>query len=143
MAAGGTAARDEKMRLAREIVSQFHGAQAAEEAQTEFARVFSRGEQPEALPEDVPWDVLPFVDSVIAVGISPEEIARQGSRSIKLATLLVQLGVTTSLSEARRLIDQGAVEIDGKIVTQKIVRVKPGAAIRVGKHRFLRIVETG
>jgi tyrosyl-tRNA synthetase len=148
-----------KKRLAGDIVTQYHGPEAAERAGQEFERVFQRREPPEAagvevpwrelpfaeeLPEeagiDVPWRELPFAD-LITVGVSPADVLREKGAPVLLATLLSQsLGL--SMSEARRLQAQGAIEADGRRITKSIVNVRPGTVIRVGKHRFLRIVDT-
>ncbi len=129
---------DHKLRLGREIVSQFHSPQAAEAAQAEFQRVFSERREPTQV-EEIGWDSLPFVDTVITIGVSAEEV-RSLDAPIKLATLLLQMGMVGSVSDARRLVKQGAVEIDGKVVTGVTGRVVRGSIIRIGKHRFLRVV---
>lgn len=110
---------DHKMRLAREIVSQFHGQAAAEDAEAEFVRVFRRRERP---GEDVPAIAL----------------AKGG---YSLPYIIHQSGLAPSKEEARRLVNGGAVEINGHQVTVHAVELKPGDVIRVGKHRFLRIVD--
>lgn len=62
------------------------------------------------------------------------------SATIKLPDLLSRfLGM--SKSEARRLLRDRAIKIDGEVVTSMIVVVKPGSVVRVGKHHFLRIGE--
>ena len=121
---GGTGARDAKMRLAREIVSQFHGAEAGDEAEHEFRRVFSKREAPaEAL--DLP-------------------VAFNGAASmeIDLTEALVSAGVAASKSDVRRLVSQGAVEADDVPVKDFRASVREGTIIRVGKHRFVRVVDT-
>src|SRR3989304_3623598 len=112
---GGAKARDAKARLAREVVSQFHGADAAEEANAGFERTFRKRELPEEAIE-VSWNDLPFVDVMLTVGVSPVEVIAARGAPIKLATLFVQQRGAPSLSEARRLIQQGAVELDGRVV---------------------------
>jgi tyrosyl-tRNA synthetase len=123
VAKGGAGARDAKMRLAREIVGQYHGKQAAEAAEAEFRRVFSEGETPDA----------------------PTEFAVQFNGAaeveIDLSEALVQSGIASSNSDVRRLVSQGAVEVDGKRVRETRLEVRRDAVIRVGKHRFLRIVD--
>jgi len=116
-----------KMRLAREIVGQFHGAEAAREAEERFTKVFRRRELPEEMQELViPKTVLETGE--IAANLFP--------------SLLKELGVVASASEARRLIGQGAVEIDGqRIALDSVVHLGRGSIIRVGRHRFLRIVD--
>jgi tyrosyl-tRNA synthetase len=110
--------RDLKMRLAREIVAQFHSEEAAMEAEEEFIRVFQREELPSELP------TLALEDEKI----SPID-------------LLVAAGLVQSRSEARRLIDQGGVRLDGEQVKGiEPVQVKDGAVLRVGRRRFVRLV---
>ena len=114
-----------KKRLAREIVAQFHSETAVQAAEQEFARTFQRGESPEEALEV----------AVKSVG---------GKLAVDVLALLVDAGLTPSKAEARRLVRQGAVEIDGdKISPQQAseVVVHDGSIVRVGKHRFLRIVD--
>jgi tyrosyl-tRNA synthetase len=116
-----------KMCLAREIVTQFHSAEAAREAEERFTKVFRRREQPEEVQEIV----------------VPKAVLEAGEIASNLfPSLLKGLGVVPSTSEARRLISQGAVEIDGQRVTlEGTVSLQVGSIIRVGKHRFLRVVD--
>jgi len=109
--------RDLKMRLAREIVAQFHSKEAAAEAEEEFVRVFQRGELPRELETiRVSREVIPPID------------------------LLVEAGMARTRSEARRLIDQGGVRLDGERVQGlEPVRIREGAVLRVGKRRFVRL----
>ncbi|MCH8814348.1 MAG: tyrosine--tRNA ligase [Chloroflexi bacterium] len=121
---------EHKKRLAREIVTQFHSETDAQEAESHFVRTFSQGEISAELATEIPSDRLPLAD-------------RDGpadSFSVKLPALLTQHGAASSTSEARRLIQQRAVEIDGEIVTDTVATVKVGSTLRVGKHRFLRVV---
>jgi len=120
----GARARDAKMRLAREIVSQFHSAAEALEAEEEFQRVFSRREAPE---------------EAIDLGVA---FNGSGSVEVDLTQALVDAGVVASKAEVRRLVSQGAIEADGSRVGEPRVRVRPGAVIRIGKHRFVRIVDS-
>ena len=137
---GGAQAMDHKMRLARDIVAQFHSEQDAQAAQDEFVRVFRERETPvEAI--EIPFDSLPFVGTATTVGVSLPVPVQELARPVKLAALLVESGAARSSSEARRLIEQRAVEVDGRVVTGPAAKVKPGSVIRVGKHRFLRIVD--
>jgi tyrosyl-tRNA synthetase len=110
---------DIKKRLAQDIVTQFHGTQAAKEADDHFARVFQRRETPE--------EVVPLRPS--------------GANGSTLTAELTEAGLTKSRSEARRLLAQGAIEIDGKTVTEdiEIAKVKKGSIIKVGKRRFAQI----
>jgi tyrosyl-tRNA synthetase len=108
--------RDNKMWLGREIISIYHGAAAAQAAQNEFVTVFSQG----GLPEDM------------ATFKAPERI-------MGLARLLLAAGLAPSNKEARRLIEQGAVQWNGE------KRTDPGdldlgldGVLKVGR-RFCRI----
>jgi tyrosyl-tRNA synthetase len=132
-----------KKRLAREIVSMFHGEPSAQDAEREWVRVFQRNEPSEQIARSVPWKQLPFMDTTILVGISEREFLsdiKSRGATVKAATFLMQeLGV--SMAEARRLLDQGAVEVDGEKVSSRTLRLKVGSFVRVGKHHFLRIVD--
>ena len=112
---------EHKRRLAHDIVGQFHGAAAADAAQAEFSRVFSAGAQP---------------DEVAEYGIS----FTGDTETVDIPELLATSGVVPSKGEARRLVQQGAVEADGARVVELRWPVRNGTVLRVGKHRFLRIV---
>lgn len=111
---------DHKLRLAGEIVTQFHSPGAADAARAEFQRVFSAREQ----PQDVPEFALVFDGD---------------PATVDMVAVLVDSGLASSRSEARRLVTQGAVEVDGARVTGLQWPVRPGAIIRAGKHRFVRL----
>lgn len=110
---------DIKKRLAQDIVTQFHGIEAAKEADEHFTRVFQRRETPEEV-----------------VQLRPS-----GANGSTLTAELTEAGLTKSRSEARRLLAQGAIEIDGKTVTEdiEIAKVKKGSIIKIGKRRFAQI----
>jgi len=115
--------RDVKMRLAREITSVYHGPEAALQAEEEFKRIFQQGD----LPDDIP-------DFVIT-----QNMLENGT--IRMDKLLVQAGLTTSASEAKRLISQGGVKIDGQKVENSLYEYAPvaGNIIRVGKRKFIKV----
>lgn len=123
MAGGSLNPRDAKMRLARELVTMYHDAAAAEEAEKEFIKVFSRREMPDDIPE-VPLDPGDLADG-----------------QVSLVQLLSKLDMVSSNSEARRLIRQGAVRVDGQRITDEkaMVEVRHGTVVRAGKRRFARI----
>jgi len=110
-----------KKRLAREIVTQLYSQKAASEAEAHFVKVFQKRELPEEIPE-VRIQSLPYMN---------------------LQEILVKAGLAPSRSDAKRLIEQDAVEIDGKKVTANITPIKSGSIIKVGKRRFVRVVDTG
>ncbi|MEX2158323.1 MAG: tyrosine--tRNA ligase [Dehalococcoidia bacterium] len=133
-----------KKRLAREIVAQFHGEAAAQEAEGEFAMTY-RDHQ------DGEYIFLPEGTVDVVIGGQANEV--------NLAKLLVEAALASSATDARRLIRQGAVQLFGegsgippwetsvRVVSPKRIdsptlSVKPGDVLRVGKHRFLRIVDS-
>ena len=115
--AEGRNPRDVKFELASEIVARFHGTQAAEDAQRGFVQQFSKGQ----LPDDIPtYDVVADGDG------------------IPLTSVLRQTGLTTSTSEARRMIQQGAVKLDQQRVEDVALLLDRGSdvTVQVGKRRF-------
>jgi tyrosyl-tRNA synthetase len=109
-----------KHALARRLVARFHGASAAEAAADRFRRVVHEREAPSDVPE-----------TVVELG---------GKSVLGLLDILKRLGITQSSSEARRLVAQGAVELDGALVDDPTLRLAAGAyRIKVGKRRFARI----
>ena len=122
--ADGTAHPGEtKRRLAREIVTVYHDADAATAAEEEFDRLFKRHEAPEDVPE---------------VPLEPGD-------PVFLPAALKGAGLASSNSEARRLIDQGGVKIEGEPLASGAYELPRGGLIgkiaQVGKRRFVRFVE--
>jgi tyrosyl-tRNA synthetase len=112
--------RDVKVRFAKEIVSRFHSAAAAERAEVDFASRFREGEMPEEMPE---------------VTLKAPE------GGILIAQLLKQANLTPSTSEAQRMIEQGGVKLDGERVSDKGLKIPAGRTVvaQVGKRKFGRI----
>ena len=124
---GGEKVMENKMHLARDIVAWLHSESAAREAEERFERTFRKRELPQEAVREV---VIPA--ALLEAGEASPNI---------LPGLLKDLGVVPSVSEGRRLLRQGAIEVDGERVAVKTaVKLRPGSIIRVGKHRFLRIV---
>lgn len=121
VAAAGPAAGAAKRRVAREIVALYHGAEAGAAAEAHFDAVFRQG----AVPADVPEHPLDAADPV------------------HLPALLVELGFAPSSSAARRLVDQGAVRLDGGRVEPGRYDVPrgdlDGAVLAAGKRRQVRL----
>ncbi len=115
--------RDAKARLAREVVKLWHGPSAASEAERQFERVFVEKDTPESIPE---------------APLNRDELTQGKVRVIKL---LVLAGLVESNSEARRLISQGGVSINGDRINDvdADVPIKDGTVLRVGRRRFVRI----
>jgi tyrosyl-tRNA synthetase len=118
--AAGRNPRDIKVLLAQEIVERFHTRLAAEAALAEFNARFRQG----VLPED-----MPEVD-----------VSTPGG-SIAVPQLLKQAGLVEGTSEAMRMIQQGAVKLDGERINDKTAMVKAGTVVvaQVGKRKFARI----
>lgn len=114
--------RDAKMRLAREITTLYHSKEAAQKAEKQFKAVFQRG----GIPDD------------IATFIIPGEIISEDG--VDMARLIAKAGLAPSTSQARRLISQGAVKVNGeKIKEIKNSSLKDEDIIQVGKRNFIKI----
>ena len=116
----GANPRDYKVKLAQEIIERFHDKQAAELALTDFEARFKQG----AIPEDIQCLEL---------------TASNGQYAI--ANLLKDAGLTSSTSEAIRMIKQGALKIDGeKIANPKLlIPVNTEQVYQLGKRKFARV----
>ena len=117
-----------KKRLAHEIVRQFQGRQAADEAQEHFTQVFQKRE----IPKEIHTMELHTTSTIGANA----EVQRY------ITSLLSDAGLAKSRSEARRLLTQGAIEVDGKKVTTDKVILRDGSIIKVGKRGFLKMVDS-
>ncbi len=134
---------DHKMRLAREIVAQFHSESVAREAEERFDRTFRKREMPEDVEE---WRVsFATIPTVLRGSTQPVTEGGELPQADKvfhlLPWVLKESGLAPSMGEARRLIGQGAVEIDARRAEAEAAELRSGSIIRVGKHRFLRIVD--
>jgi tyrosyl-tRNA synthetase len=122
---GGRNPREVKVALARELVARFHGERAAEDAVEDFNARFRDG----GIPDDM-----------------PEVKIAAGAGGIAIAALLRQAGLTASIAEALRMIEQGGVKVDGEKVSDKALRFSAAATlvVQVGKRKFARVtIETG
>ena len=112
--------RDLKVELAKRIITDFHSRAAANAAEEEFNRVFKLKEAPDEIEE-----------------------RNVAARVWKLPRLLVETGLAPSMGEARRLIEQGGVRVDGERAALAEAEVElsadRAALIQVGKRRFLRV----
>lgn len=113
--------RDVKMSLAREVVAIYQGEEYSRPAEEAFKRVFQDQDLPETIPQ---YEV-------------------EGSAS--LVDLMVDSSLVASKSEARRLIKQGGVRLDGEVVedVSYTVERKTPVVLNVGKRRFLRLLPKG
>lgn len=112
--------RDLKRRLARTIVEQYYSKDAAIEAEENFDRIFVRKEIP---------------DEVIEVTID-------AATASNIISLLRYIGAAPSNSEARRLIDQGGVSINGEKITNvnQTIQIQNESIIKVGKRKFYKLI---
>lgn len=104
--------REAKLELAKIIVGMYHGEKEAEKAQTEFIRVVSHGEVPADRPKRKDLAGMPWLDG------------------------LVKSGVVTSKSEARRLIEQGGVSVNGNPVSDVNGTIPLGSTVKAGKRHY-------
>ncbi len=118
--AAGANPRDIKFLLAEEIITRFHDAAAAESAKQDFIARFARGAMPDEMPE-------------VTLEMEADRLG--------VAALLKQAGLTASTSESFRMIQQGAVKLDGEKVTDKGLELPRGSVVvaQVGKRKFARI----
>ncbi len=111
--------KDAKVLLAREIVTRFHDARAADAAEADFQNRAKGG-----IPDDIAE--VPLAGAPLSIG-----------------ALLKQAGLAPSTSEALRLIEQGGVRIDGAVVTDRGLKVAAGTCVvQVGKRKFARVTLT-
>jgi len=115
-----------KKRLAGEIVTQLYSEKEAKEADEHFEKVVQKKE----LPEEIKEHRLSF------------KALRFSTGEVDVRRLLTATGTAASASEASRLINQGAVEIGGKKVTRYQFQVSSGSVVKVGKHRFVKVINT-
>ncbi len=112
-----------KKRLAVELTDRFSGAGEGVKARAEFEKVFSKKDLPDDIPsKEIPWPA---------------------GQKMKLVNLMSASGVVTSNSEARRMIQQGAVEVNQnpvRDVDTELWAVADGYTLRVGKKRFVKVV---
>jgi tyrosyl-tRNA synthetase len=111
--------RDIKVLMAQELVTRFHSKQAAVDALSEFEARFQKG----VLPDDMPEISVAAVNGQLGI-----------AQMLKLANLV------SSTSEANRMIEAGAVKLDGEKISDKELQVPAGVVVaQVGKRKFARI----
>jgi tyrosyl-tRNA synthetase len=118
--AEGANPRDIKFELGLELVARFHGDAAAQQAQASFVKRFRGGE----MPEDIEEFCLESTDGVLGI-----------------ADILRSAGLVASNSEAFRMIQQGAVKVDGARITDRALVIDSGREhiFQVGKRKFARV----
>ena len=115
-----------KRDLAKNIVAAYYDEAAALEAEEAFDRLFKQHDVPEDVPE-------------YAADLTPNDEGK-----VYIAKLIHDAGLTNSVGDARRMIDQGGVKVNGEALEPKAYNVDPallsGAVIQVGKRKFVRLV---
>ena len=116
----GTNPRDIKFKLAHELVARFHSDSAAAQALQSFTAQFQKG----AKPEHIDTQTLTLIEDTIAIG-----------------NLLKETQLTSSTSEAMRLVKQGAVKVDDEKITDPKLQLDKGKSylVQVGKRKFLTV----
>jgi len=110
--------RDLKRELARTLVTMYHNQEAAESAQKEFDNIFIN----KGLPDEI------------------EEFSIGNNKEINILDLIVLVNFAPSKGEARRLVQQGGVSIDGEKIndSHQIIFLKSGMILKVGKRKFIK-----
>jgi len=106
--------REAKILIAYNIVKRFYGEKEAIKAKNEWDKVFSKGELPEQI----------------------EEVLGDG---MKLIDFITEHALASSSSEAKRLLDQGAVSINEEVIKEWGYMLKKGDIVRVGPRKFLKV----
>jgi tyrosyl-tRNA synthetase len=116
---GGRNPRDVKFLLCEEVIERFHSRADAVAAREEFIARFRQGEMPEEMPE---------------------KTLETGGDGIGIAAALSHCGLTSSNSEAFRMIQQGGVRIDGEKIDDRGLQLQPGfsGVLQVGKRKFCK-----
>lgn len=111
--------RDIKRALARKFVEMYHSAEAAINAEAEFDKVFIK----KGIPDDIPELKL-------------------DKNSIEIIDLIIKANFAPSRGEARRLVAQGGVSIDGEKITnpKTVIDIKKGNVLKVGKRKFAKLI---
>jgi len=110
--------KEAKVLLGKTIVAQFHGQDAGEAAATQFDKIFAQGQLPEDMPE---------------VALAPE--------AITVKNLLTTCHLVETGGEAKRMVQQGGVSVDGKKAADPNTEITPrdGMVVQVGKRRFAKL----
>ncbi|MCP4726654.1 MAG: tyrosine--tRNA ligase [bacterium] len=112
--------RDIKGRLAREIIEEYYSMEDALNAEDEFERIFKN--------KDIPSEI--------------EEFVLGSSEPVWIVKIISESGMSSSNAEARRLVKDGAVSIDGEKITDQNADITPvdGSVLKAGKRKFRRLV---
>lgn len=112
--------RDFKVKLAKTIITQYYNADEAEKAEVEFINIFSKNQMPEVINEI--------------------ELIVENDGEYWVPKLLHILGLVSSTSDGKRMLDQGGVKVDGNKVSDMNIKVENDMIIQVGKRKFAKII---
>lgn len=112
--------RDYKVKLAKTIIAQYHNIDEAEKAEKEFINIFSKNQ--------IPNEINEF------------ELILEDDGNYWIPKLLQLLGLVSSTSDGKRMLDQGGVKINGEKITDNNLKVENGMVIQVGKRKFVKII---
>lgn len=118
--ADGQNPRDFKVKLAKNIISQYHSFEEADKAEIEFSNIFSKNQLPDNIPE--------FILKV------------EGDGNYWVPKLLQILGLVSSTSDGKRMFEQGGVKVNGVKVVEANLKVENEMVIQVGKRKFAKIL---
>ena len=121
---GAVKPMDAKKQLARAVVSEWHGSDAAQAAEAQWTKTFSQRSVPDDIPE------------------APIDFGGQEAVEAALPALLHEIGAAASRAEAKRLVAQGAVRINDEVVKGQSTQIQNGAILRVGRRKWYRIVSS-
>lgn len=112
--------RDVKFLLGEELAARFHSAEAAKQARESFIAQFQKGQVPDDMPEIT---------------------LATGEKGLPIANIIKEAGLTDSTSDAVRMIQQGAVRVDGEKILDRNVQIdaKKTIILQVGKRRFAKV----
>ncbi|MCY3920870.1 MAG: tyrosine--tRNA ligase [Chloroflexi bacterium] len=122
LVSGALKPMDAKRQLARSIVAEWHGEDAAQAAEEQWTRTFSQRSAPDDIPD------------------APIDFGGADALEVALPVLLHDIGAAASRAEAKRLVSQGAVRIDDEVVKDQSAEIPNGAILRVGRRKWYRIV---
>jgi len=113
--------RDLKRKLARKIVEMYHSAEAAQNAEIEFDKIFVK----KGIPDEIPEQEFSFSE-----------------KDLTIIDLIMEVGFAPSRGEARRLVQQGGVSIDGEKVKdfKTVLKPKKNFILKVGKRKFMKVI---
>jgi tyrosyl-tRNA synthetase len=112
--------RDIKRRLARVFIAMYHNEEEAIKAEEEFDKVFIKKEVPDDIPE-----------------------IKLNDKELSILNLILRVKFAPSKGEAKRLVTQGGVSINGEKMTDinSIIQIENGMILKVGKRKFIKLVK--